>query len=1306
MSTSHNRPPNGRAPSAEDRFSYWRERLKDAGRLELPTDTPRRADQDFVPAVWSQSLPASLVERLRTLADRHGVSFFITVLAAYQVLLHRYSGVDDIAVGSSAVPIDARSDERSGSTTPQYLVLRTDCSDDPRFCDLLARVRDVVLDAGTHAVSIDELIEAGVVDGDVARRYLFDVTFARSRVADSHDRPFELRLVLQEGANGRDVSLAYNQRLYDRETAARMVGHLQTLLQGGAADPNERLSMLPLLTTAERVEILVEWNRTRTAFPEGRCLHELAEDHARSAPGDTAVIWKDTIVTYAEVNRRANQLAHQLRSMELGPDRVAGICVERSPDMVAGVLGILKAGAAYLPLDPAYPEERLTLMLADAEVPVIVTQPSLVEKFRDYRGRLIQLDADSADGQLIGSRPTESPPGLATPHNLAYVIYTSGSSGRPKGVLLDHRGRVNNFTDFNRRFSVGPGDRILAVSSLGFDMSAYDILGTLAAGGTIVLPAASDERDPAHWADLMVRHRVTIWHSAPALLGMLVDHISGRPHLWPKDLRLVLLGGDWIPLDLPERLKRLVGGVDVISLGGATEVSMDSTIYEIHEVDPSWRSIPYGRPMANQLAYVLDEFLQPVPVGVPGQLHLGGVGVARGYLNNPGLTAGKFVPNPFCDSPGDRLYQTGDLARYRPDGNLELLGRLDQQVKIRGNRVEIGEITTLLKKHPYVDQVAVVATGDTSATKRLVAYVVPDLDQVSGDSNAFTRLNVEHVEQWRAVYDETYRGESTQSDPTFNVIGWNSSYTGLPIPDEEMSEWVDTTVRRVLDLKPRRVLEIGCGTGLILFRVAPTCTSYSGIDISTVALEGIRRQLDLRQVALPQVTLSHRAAHELGEFEPNAFDTVILNSVTQLFPSVAYLLDVLGRVVDLVEPGGRVFVGDVRSLPHLEMLHTSIQLFQSPGSLPRERLRARVKKSLAQEEQLVVAPEFFFALADHLPKIGRVGLQLRAGWHHNELTRFRYDVVLEIGERIEPKGDVSVLDWSTDDVGLVGIRQFLSERSPAALILRGVPNARLSAEVRMLDLVHDPEGPPTVADVRRELKEVHKGGAVDPEEIFALAGDHPYEIQVAWADSGELGACDVTFTRRADRKVGSRLVPPPGRFPFSPKPWSQYANRPVLGKAAQTLPPRLRAFLAERLPDYMVPSAFVLLDALPLSPNGKVDVRALQPPDATRPPLSEPYVAPLNQVEEAIAGIWGDVLGIERVGRHDQFLELGGHSLLAMQVASRLRGLFSLELSLGSVLSSPTVAVLASYVQRAGERAGIDAREIARRAVRGDGVKS
>jgi amino acid adenylation domain-containing protein len=1292
MSVSDTRQSDEHAEAA-GRLSYWREQLKDSVLLELPTDTPRRADQDVARAVWSMALPAALVERVRLLSRRAKVSTFVTLLAVYQLLLHRYSGHTDISVGSSTVPADPSGDEGAGSTQTERLTLRADCSGDPRFGDLVERVRDVVLGAGVHAVPFDQLVEARVATGDLGRRYLFDLR--RGRAGDNGrddgqrapimgdgSHPFEVWLILEEFADGAEITVAYNERLYEQATVARLAGHFQTLLEGVTADPNQRLSLLPLLTAAERAQILVDWNRTQVPFPRDRCLHELVEDHARSAPDAPAVIWQDQVVAYQEINRRANQLAHHLRSVGLGPDGLAGICAERSPDMVVGILAILKAGAAYLPLDPAYPEERLALMLGDAKVPVLLAHRSLVQKFQDYEGHVIHLDADGTDAELTAVHSTDEPANLATPQNLAYVIYTSGSSGRPKGVLLDHRGRVNNFTDFNRRFSVGPPDRILAVSSPGFDMSAYDVCGTLAAGSTIVLPASSDERDPARWAELMVRHRVTIWHSAPALLGMLVDHISGRPALWPKHLRLVLLGGDWIPVDLPDRLKRLVDGVEVISLGGATEVSMDSTIFSVAATDPSWRSIPYGRPMANQLAHVLDPSLQPVPIGVPGELYLGGVGLARGYLGSPGLTAGKFVPNPFSASPGDRLYRTGDLARYRPDGNLELLGRLDQQVKIRGNRVEIGEVAAALRQHPLVDEVAVVAAGNTAATKRLVAYVVPDLD-------AFAALDTEHVAQWQAVYDETYSAESAQPDPTFNLIGWNSSYTGLPIPDDEMSEWVETTVARVLELAPERVLEIGCGTGLILFRVAPSCTAYCGTDISTVGLDGIQRRLDSPEVQLPHVTLVHQAAHDVGRLEPNAFDTVILNSVTQLFPSIEYLFEVLRGVVELVKPGGRIFVGDVRSLPHLEMLHASIQLFQSPGSLSTVQLRGRISKSMAQEEQLVVAPEFFRALPERLPRIGNVQLQLRRGRFQNELTKFRYDVVLEIGEQIDEPDSVSALDWSTDHISLAGLRQYLSERAPERLLVTGVPNGRLRTDVRTLELVRDPQGPPTVADLRHALKLVGGREGVDPEEMWTLPTGHSYQVQVAWARSGDVGAFDVVFRRQKGRARG------PGRVSVTAesavvRPWSQYANRPVLGKAAHILPPRLRSFLGERLPDYMVPAAFVVLEALPLSPNGKVNVRALQPPDATRPPLAEPYAAPVNAVEEVVADTWGDVLGLERVGRHDHFLELGGHSLLATQVVSRLQDLFQLDLPLRSVLSSPTVATLAAEIQSLGERAGVN----------------
>ena len=1076
-----------------------------------------------------------------------------------------------------------------------------------------------------------------------------------------------------------------------------MAGHLRMLLEGVTDDPEQHLSTLPLLTSREREQLLVEWNQTQADFPEDRCLHELFEHRSRSASDDSAVMSEGASLSYAELNCRANQVAHHLRSVGEGPDRLVGLCVERSLDTVVGLLGILKAGAGYLPLDPAYPIERLALMLEDARVSVLLTHRSLAEKFPEYRGRLVRLDTD---GERIDEESTYDPPALATPQNLCYAIYTSGSAGRPKGVLLDHRGRVNNFTDFNRRFSVGRGDRLLAVSSLSFDMSAYDLVGTLAAGGSIVLPRASDERDPAHWADLMLRHRVTIWHSTPVMLQMLVDYVSDRPELWPTDLRLVLLGGDWIPVDLPDRLQALVDGVEVVSLGGATEASMDSIVYPIEETDRSWTSIPYGRPMANQVAHVLDRALRPVPIGVPGELHLGGVGLARGYLDSPELTAEKFVPNPFPRFPGDRLYRTGDLARYRPDGNLELLGRLDQQVKIRGNRVEMGEVSAALRAHPLVDQVAVVATDDRFGTKQLVAYAVPRLDGGGGDSSVLAGLDADQVTQWQEVYDETYSRESDQSDPMLNLIGWNSSYTGLPIPEEEMREWVETTVGRILALEPSRVLEIGCGTGLLLFRIAPTCAAYWGTDFSMVALEGIRRQLDSPQLTLPQVSLFHRNANDFSGLESNSFDTVILNSITQLFPSIDYLLEVLEGAVKLVKPGGRVFVGDVRSLPHLEMFHTSVRIFQSTGSLSRARLRRDIKRALTQESQLVVDPAFFRVLPERIPQIGEVRVDLRNGRHQNELTRFRYDAVLRIGERAEPREDLRVLDWRADQVSLSSLREHLSAHSPNALVVKDVPNIRLEVEVKALELVQDPEGPATVADLRDELRHVAEIAEIDPEELRTLAGDLACDIHVGWADSGELGACDVAFRRRGDGEADMGPAVVSSSRQTGRKPWSRFANRPMLAKAAETLPPRLLTFLRQRLPDYMVPSSFVILESLPLSPNGKVDRLALLPPDPARPQLAEPYVAPQGPVEEVVAGTWGDVLGFERIGRHDNFIELGGHSLLATQIVARLQDLFSMELSLGSLFSSPTVAALGAHIRDVGEAAGVDTVEVARLCIR------
>ncbi|GMU03297.1 hypothetical protein KH5H1_74190 [Corallococcus caeni] len=724
--------------------AYWKARLSGSlPVLELPTDRPRPAVQSFRGAHHLFHLDAPLTTALKDVSRQEGVTLFMTMLAAFKLLLHRYNGQVDLLVGT---PIANRTQPELEGLIGYFantLVLRTSLDGDPSFRAFLKQVEDVCLGAYAHQdLPFDQLVELIQPERSLSHMPLFQVMFVfrndpskplalpeltmAPMEVESGTSKFDLTLYLMEVEGRLQVSLEYSTDLFDAATIHRMEGHFRTLLASLAADPGQRLSRVPLLTAPEQQQLLRDWNATDLAFPERACLHELFEAWVDRAPDAVAAVCGEEALSYRELNRRANQLAHRLRALGVGPNVKVGICVRRSLDAVVGLMGIVKAGGAYMPLDPAYPKERLQFMLEDVQAPVLLTQSPLLERLPAQRSRVLCLDTDWAE---IAREPDTNPAHVATPEDLVYVIYTSGSTGNPKGVMLDHRGRVNNFTDFNRRFQVGPGDAVLALSSLSFDMSAYDVFGTLAAGSTIVLPVAALERDPAHWAQLMVQHRVSVWHSVPALLEMLLASVGTDGERVPRWLRLVLLGGDWIPVSLPDRLKAVVAGARVISLGGATEISMDSTIYDVVETDPAWKSIPYGMPMTNQLCYVLDAQLQPVPIGVPGELHLGGVGVAWGYLNRPELTATKFIPHPFSTRPGGRLYKTGDLARYRPDGNLELLGRIDNQVKINGLRIELGEIEAALRKLPGVDEVIVVARAEGSGPKRLVAYVVPDAGQ-------------------------------------------------------------------------------------------------------------------------------------------------------------------------------------------------------------------------------------------------------------------------------------------------------------------------------------------------------------------------------------------------------------------------------------------------------------------------------------------------------------------------------------------------------------------------------------------------
>ncbi|MFF6983659.1 amino acid adenylation domain-containing protein [Streptomyces sp. NPDC008343] len=722
---------------------FWREELAGAAPVDLPTDRPRPPVFGHAGASRYIELPSGLITRLREFGKSEGATLYMTMLAGFAATLRRWTGQEDIVVGTSVSGRDHPAFSDVIGFFVNTLPLRIRTGGDPNFAELVRATRHTTLQAYAHQeLPFDLIVDALGLPRDPSRPPLTSVMFLLDETPDtapgltglatepidfsSRATKYDLMISVHDTGSAVRALVEYPTDLFDAATVDRLLGHFLTTLEAAVERPDERLSALPLLTEPERRAALDDWNATRAPLPQDACLHHLFEEHADRRPDAAAVVcgglggWS---ITYRELEQRANRLAHRLTESGAGPDRTVALCLRRGPGLVTAILAVLKAGAAYVPLDPEYPAELLGLLLRDAAPPIVVSDAELVGRLPlDPGTTRILLDCDRRE---LESLPATRPAVPVTSRDLAYVIFTSGSTGTPKGIALEHRGVVNNLLDLNRSYGIGPGDAVLALSSPSFDMSVYETLGMLAAGGTIVLPDLAAAKDPAHWADLIERHGVSVWNSAPALLGLLLDQLEHARGPSLPGLRAAFLGGDWIPVTQPDRLRAFAPSVAFAALGGATEASIHSVEYRVGRVSPDWTKLPYGRPMANQRTYILDAADRLVPVGVPGELHLGGTGLARGYLNRPELTAEKFVHVELAPGRIERLYRTGDLARYRPDGTIELLGRTDLRIKLNGLRIEPGEVESALREQPGVRE-AVVVARQTADSARLTGYVVPE----------------------------------------------------------------------------------------------------------------------------------------------------------------------------------------------------------------------------------------------------------------------------------------------------------------------------------------------------------------------------------------------------------------------------------------------------------------------------------------------------------------------------------------------------------------------------------------------------
>jgi amino acid adenylation domain-containing protein len=931
------------------------------------------------------------------------------------------------------------------------------------------------------------------------------------------------------------------------------------------------------------------------------------------------------------------------------------------------ILAILKAGGVYVPFDPDYPSDRIAYMIEDSQVAVLLTHTQFQEQIPPHQATVVFIDNCEAE---ITKQNSTDPKVFVHPDNAAYIIYTSGSTGKPKGVVVTHRHVVRLMLATQKWFHFTAKDVWTLFHSCAFDFSVWEIWGALFFGGRLVIVPYLVSRSPEEFYNLLCDAKVTVLNQTPSAFRQLMQAEELLCREGELELRYVIFGGEALDLaSLEPWFDRHGDDLPLlVNMYGITETTVHVTYRPIRLKDVKKRlGSLIGEPIPDLSAYILDRHLQPVPIGVVGEMYVGGAGVTRGYFNRPQLTAERMIPNPFENSKleSDRLYKTGDLARFLHNGEIEYLGRNDHQVKIRGFRIELGEIEAVIKLHPGVLDALVIIQQESKEDIRIAAYIVPQTK--IPDYETLTR---EQTQEWQYTFNETYRvGEETNA--AFNITGWNSSYDNQPIPAGEMHQWLNNTLARVQALKPKRILEIGCGTGMILLNIAPQVESYWGTDFSQEAINRLENIIQTQHVQL-----LHQEASNFNQITESYFDTIIINSVAQYFPSIEYLQQVIAGALQVLAPGGSLFIGDNRHLPLLDYFHTSVAFFQSADETDKETFKTQVRRIAQTENELVLDPAFFVNLPEVFPSLAAVEVHLKEENTHNELTKYRYDVILhkEGGKQNEVAIEPIWEDWDQVNLQLSDLRQRIIETG--AIAWRRIPNARLIKDEAIWQWVQVNDGATTIKELR-EFIDINLKQAINPSDLYALAKEINCQITISYSPDFP-SYFDACFYPAIEGKR-SPIMPIARRD--AKLSVSTYSIDPLKGRFGKALISQLKETVRE-LPEYMRPASFVLLESFPMTPSGKLDRRALPAPERDLAVAKQSFVQPTTSTQQRLCRIWSDVLNIDSIGVTDDFFYLGGHSLIATKLVSRIREEFNLALPLRTVFEHPTVAGLAEEIER------------------------
>ncbi|WP_338846005.1 amino acid adenylation domain-containing protein [Massilia sp. W12] len=1265
--------------------AFWRATLADApALLRLPYDYPRPAVQRHLGHIIRLMLPLSLLQRLQLLSQQHGVTLFMSLLAGWALVISRHSGQQDVIIGTAVANRMHKACESLIGFFVNTLALRIQLKPEMRVADLLQSVKQIALEAFSHQeLPFARVVEAVQPDRSLSHNPLIQVMFALQNAAEGElhmpglrvtaltaphsTTQFDLSLSMTERPDGLEAALEYSSDLFQQASVERILQQFQTLLEGMTQDGDQTVARLPLLNAQQYQQLIRDFNRTGAAFPRHATLPQLFEAQVAQTPQAEALIFQEQRITYAELNQRANRLAHLLLQNGVqNEDRVA-ICLPRSADMLIAILATLKAGAAYVPLDPAYPAQRLNYMLQDS-APQSVISTSAYADLADWPAhRLLCLDSVAAQ---LASQSDANPALPASAAQLAYVMYTSGSTGQPKGVMVEQR-NIMRLVLGQQYAPITAQDCVVHCANPAFDAATWEIWAALLHGARLLVIAHDTLLDPHAFANTLQAEQANVLHLTIGLFNQYADPLA---QVFGQ-LKYLLFGGERADLGTVLRVlgQRLPGRL--VHCYGPTETTTFATTYRIAPGAALPGALPIGKPIANTSIYILDAQLQPVPLGVPGEIYIGGEGVTRGYWRQPELTRERFLPDPFSATPQQRMYRSGDLGRWLPDGNIEYLGRNDMQIKIRGYRIEPGEIEAKLATLPEVQEALVMAREDQPGNKMLVAYIVPDQARLL----ATDALEQEAVATWQRVFDAQVKVDDNAAiDAEFDISGWNSSYTRQAMPPADMREWRDAIVTRIAAFAPQRILEVGCGTGLLLFPLARQAEHYVGADLSGQTLARLAQHIKRDPGLAAKVELHQMQASDIGAIPAQTFDTVIINSVSQYFPDIAYLQSVLSQAVQHISGSGRIFLGDVRRYALLSSFHAAVQASQAEDSMSPSQLLSLVKQRVLTEQELLVEPEWFDTLRAALPRISHIEVLPKQTRAYNEMSAYRYDVVLHIDGA--PPAQLTPHWFDASQLRAADDLQALFDVVDAPLFgLLQLPNPHVAGDALLLEYLHHGAPVRNVAELRESVRQ-HCPAGVYATELAQLCAARGWGLQLSWRQGAENGAYDALIHQHG---------------PLPAFDWRQAPSRtgcvadgrklhssPTLAKTIAGLPARLRRELSALLPEFMTPSAFIVLPAIPLTAHGKPDRSALPAPNLH--PANKLSMAPRTPLETAIAQEFAALLGVEKVSIEDSFFDMGGHSLLAVRLLSKLRQSLHVELQLQDVFATPTVSGLARRVQQSG----------------------